>query len=281
MELARTRAEVRAALTPARAAGRRVGFVATMGAFHEGHLSLMRAARRAYDVAVVSIFVNPLQFGEENDYAFYPRDEQRDLRLAEPEGVDLVFAPGVEEMYPRGHATRVDPGPLATVLEGASRPGHFAGVATVVTKLFNLVQPQGAFFGQKDAQQVAVVRRVVEDLLVDVRVEVCDTVREPDGLALSSRNVLLSADERERAVVLSRATLAGRRALEQGHRPRAAEEAMIATVRRVQGVDLDYARVVDAATFGEPVAGRDILLLIAARIGKVRLIDNLPWAPCS
>ena len=253
-----------------------------MGAFHEGHLSLVRAAHSAYDLVAVSIFVNPLQFGPGEDFMVYPRDEARDLRLAETEGVDLVFAPGVEEMYPAGHSTRVDPGPLATVLEGASRPGHFAGVATVVAKLFVLVRPHGAFFGQKDAQQVAVVRRMVEDLFFDVRLEVCDTVREPDGLALSSRNALLDEDGRRRAVVLSRATLAGRRALEEGRGPRAAEEAMIATVRSVQGVHLDYARVVDEATFGEPVEGRDLLLLIAARVGGVRLIDNLRWAPsCS
>ena len=253
----------------------------TMGAFHEGHLSLLRAARRAHAAVIASIFVNPLQFGSLQDLATYPRDERRDLTLAEAEGVALVFAPTEEEMYPPGDSTRVTPGPLASVLEGASRPGHFEGVATVVAKLFNILTPQAAFFGQKDAQQVAIIRRLVVDLCFDVRIEVCETVREHDGLALSSRNVLLSAGQRVQAGILSQALDAGRRTLDAGARPVEAEEAMRERVAGAPEIDLDYARVVDEATFGAPVTGDSALLLIAVRLGGVRLIDNMRWAPCS
>ena len=253
----------------------------TMGAFHEGHLSLLGAARRAHAAVIASIFVNPIQFGSLQDLAAYSRDERRDLTLAEAEGVDLVFAPTEEEMYPAGDSTRVTPGPLASVLEGASRPGHFEGVATVVAKLFNILAPQAAFFGQKDAQQVAIIRRLVVDLCFDVRIEVCETVREHDGLALSSRNVLLSEGQRVQAGILSQALGAGRRALDAGARPVEAEEAMREQVAEAPEIDLDYARVVDEATFGAPVRGDSALLLIAVRLGGVRLIDNMRWAPCS
>jgi pantoate--beta-alanine ligase len=281
MDIARTSGDVRALLTNARRAERSIALVPTMGAFHDGHLSLMRAARQAYDVVVVSIFVNPLQFGPREDLSTYPRDERSDLALAENEKVDIIFLPSVEEMYPAGHVTRIDPGPLGHVLEGADRPGHFEGVATIVGKLLNVVRPQGAFFGQKDAQQVAVVRRITEDLLFGVRIEVCDTVRDRDGLALSSRNAMLSEPDRARAVVLSRALEAGCEALEDQQSTDAAEEAMVTAVSAVAGIDLRYARAVDPDTFGAPMPGRDILLVIAARLGGVRLIDNKRWTRCS
>ena len=199
--MTRTPARLRDALRSLRP-GRSVGLVPTMGAFHEGHLSLIRAARGACDVVAVSIFVNPLQFGPSEDLSSYPRDEARDLEQAKAEGVGLVFAPSAEKMFPPGHETIVSAGRLSRIFEGASRPGHFDGVCTVVAKLFNLVAPDAAFFGQKDAQQVAVIRRMVADLAFDVHIEVCETVRDHDGLALSSRNAYLAGVERERAAVL-------------------------------------------------------------------------------
>ena len=281
MDIARTNTAARALLANARRTGSRVALVPTMGAFHEGHLSLIRAARRAYDVVVVSVFVNPIQFGPREDFTLYPRDEPRDLALAENEKVDIVFAPSAQEMYPQGYVTRVDPGPLGRKLEGVDRPGHFSGVATVVVKLLNIVQPDAAFFGQKDAQQVAVVRRITDDLSFDVRIEVCDTIRDRDGLALSSRNAMLPASDRARAVVLPRALQAGYEALEADGGADAAEKAMVETVKAVPGVDLRYARAVDPDTFEPPDAGRDVLLVIAAQVGGVRLIDNRLWTRCS
>ena len=202
----RSVAELRSALAPARRAGRRIGLVPTMGALHEGHLSLIRRARANCDVVVMSLFVNPTQFNEQTDLNAYPRDEQRDARLAEAERVDVMFAPAVEEVYPTGFDTTVTVSGLTETLEGAQRGrSHFDGVATVVTKLFNMVVPDVAYFGQKDAQQAVIVKHLVRDLDIPVRIEVCPTVREPDGLALSSRNVLLSVTDRERATALHRA----------------------------------------------------------------------------
>ena len=273
MKVVRSAQKVRAALHIERERGRSIGFVPTMGALHDGHLSLVSRARDISDVVVLSIFVNPLQFGPSEDLDAYPRREREDLRLAEEAKVDVVFLPTITEIYPLGHSTSVDPGPLGTVLEGASRPGHFKGVATVVTKLFALVAPDRAFFGQKDAQQVAVIERVVIDLSIPVQIVVGPTVREADGLALSSRNSLLSVDDRARATVLNEALIAGASAFAEGG-AEVAERTMAEMVGAASGVTLDYARAVDPRTFEEPV-GDIALLVISARVGTTRLIDNL------
>jgi pantoate--beta-alanine ligase len=244
-----------------------------MGALHEGHLSLLGLARSDTDVVVMSIFVNPLQFGPREDLAAYPRDEERDVTLAGAAGVDVVFVPDLSEMYPAEATTIVSVGGVAGLLEGAHRPGHFDGVATVVAKLFNIVEPDRAYFGQKDAQQVAVIRKLVEDLDFDVEVEVGPTVREPDGLALSSRNAYLTPEERPRAVALYRALRAGESVLLAGGSIASAEERM-QTELDSDGLEVDYATAVDPATFGE-ASGATILLVVAARLGSTRLIDNL------
>ena len=271
-----TKAEMHAHTAAARAEGRRIGLVPTMGAFHAGHHALMRAASEACDEVVVSLFVNPTQFDEAGDLAAYPRTEQRDAAEAGALGVDVLFAPSPEEMYPGGFATSVRVDGLAEVLEGAERgPGHFAGVCTVVTKLFNVVAPDVAYFGQKDAQQVAVVRRMVADLDLPVAIEVVPTVREPDGLALSSRNVRLDAGERERAVALSRALGAAGAALGAGERDAASlRQAALAAMHEL-GVEPEYLALVDPDSF-QPVStvnGR-VLVAVAARVGDTRLIDN-------
>ena len=263
MRTVRTVAGVREALAGPRGRGERIGLVPTMGAFHAGHLALMRAAREASDVVVVSLFVNPSQFTSADDLARYPRDEAQDVLAAEAEGVDLLFAPSVEELYPDGFATSVDPGELATVLEGAARPGHFRAVATVCTKLFSIVQPHVAWFGQKDAQQVAVIRRVVADLNLPLDIVAVPTVRDDDGLALSSRNAFLSPAERAVALALPRALEAGAKAHRSGEDP-------IAAARRVldaePGLEIDY---VDLADLDGPT------LVGAVRVGGTRLIDNV------
>jgi pantoate--beta-alanine ligase len=233
----------------------KVGLVPTMGAFHEGHLSLIRAAREECAFVVVSLFVNPAQFGEQADLARYPRDEARDARLAEDAGVDVLFVPSVEQMYPDGFATWVDVEAIGG--EAAARPGHFRGVATVCLKLFHIVLPDVAYFGQKDAQQVAVLRRMIRDLDVGVQLRVLPTVRGPDGLALSSRNARLSAAERERALGLPRALEAGRRAADP----------VAATRAALNGLDPEY---VELLRIGEAT-----LLTAAARVGTTRLIDNV------
>jgi len=246
----RTIREARAALEPLRA-GSRIALVPTMGAFHEGHLALLRAARAESDVVVASLFVNPAQFGEAGDIARYPRDEARDAGLAADEGVDFLFAPAVEEMYPPGFQTWIDVTELGSILEGEFRPGHFRAVATVCSKLFNIVRPDVAYFGQKDAQQVEVVRRMIRDLDLELELRVVPTVRDEDGLALSSRNVLLSPEERELALALPRAL--------ETRDPAAARTAL-------NGFDVDY---VEVAPFDPPV------LAAAVRIGGTRLIDNV------
>ena len=274
MRILRTIAEVRAAVRNAKAAGQTVGLVPTMGAFHEGHLSLMRAAREQNDLVVVSLFVNPTQFAANEDLSTYPRDEARDAALAEAEGVDIVFAPEPAEIYPDGFATSIHVAGITEVLDGASRgPHHFDGVATVVTKLFGIVQPDVAYFGQKDAQQVLVVRRVVRDLDLDVRIVACPIVREPDGLAMSSRNVYLDADARGQATALNRALDAAEAAHRAGERDGIlpAAQAVLAEA----GIDVEYLELRDAETL-QPVTvvDRDALLLVAARVGAARLIDN-------
>jgi pantoate--beta-alanine ligase len=275
MIIARTVAEVRAELRPLRLAGRRIGFVPTMGALHEGHLSLVRAARQACDYVVVSIFVNPLQFGPREDFHTYPRDEPADLAVAGQHRVDMVFSPSVDEMYPDRSTTTVAVGTIGDVLEGEVRPGHFAGVVTVVAKLFNIVEPQVAFFGRKDAQQVAVVRRMVTDLSFDVEIVTCPTVRAPDGLALSSRNSYLSREERTRAAVIQRALGAGERVLRTAGSREEAEKRMWDVLISEEGVDPDYAAAVDPSSFGPPGPHGPILLAVAGRVGPTRLIDNV------
>jgi pantoate--beta-alanine ligase len=238
-----------------------IGLVPTMGAFHEGHLSLIRAAREENDCVVVSLFVNPSQFDDAADLAAYPRDESRDLRLAEQEGVDIVFAPSVDEMYPPGFQTWVDVEDASRGLEGDARPGHFRGVATVCLKLFTIVQPECAYFGQKDAQQALVVRRLVRDLNLPVEIRVLPTMREADGLALSSRNVLLSPEERERALVLTRALATGAEAFAGGGDPVASARAAL------NGLTPDYVELLDL--------DGALVLAGAVHIGSIRLIDNV------
>lgn len=275
MKTLRTIEELRAELRPARREGRTIGLVPTMGAFHAGHVSLMERARAATDVVVVSLFVNPTQFGPSEDLAAYPRDEARDAALAEGAGVDVLFAPPVEEVYPVGFQTKVTVGALAEPLEGAQRPGHFDGVATVVVKLLNMVGADVAFFGQKDAQQALIVRRVVRDLDIATRIEVCPTVREPDGLAMSSRNAYLAPAERERAVALRRALDAAEAAAAGGER----DGTRVATAARAAmepyGVEPEYLALVASDTLA-PVDQIDgeILVAVAARVGRARLIDN-------
>ena len=271
-----TKAEMHAHTAAARAAGRRIGLVPTMGAFHAGHHALMRAAREACDEVVVSLFVNPAQFDEASDLAGYPRSEEQDAAEAAGLGVDVLFAPSPEEVYPDGFATSVRVAGLSDVLEGAERgPGHFAGVCTVVAKLFNVVAPDVAYFGQKDAQQVAVLRRMVADLDLPVALEIVPTVREPDGLALSSRNVRLDAGERERAVALSRGLRAAEAAIGEGERDAARLRAAALSAMAPHGVEPEYLALVDPDSF-HPVTtvnGR-VLVAVAARVGDTRLIDN-------
>jgi len=275
MRTLRTVAELRAELRAARAEGRTIGLIPTMGAFHAGHVSLMERARTATDVVVVSLFVNPTQFGADEDLAAYPRDEARDAEIAAAAGVDVLFAPPTEEVYPRGFQTTVAVGELAQPLEGAHRPGHFDGVATVVVKLLNMVGPNVAFFGQKDAQQALVVRRVVRDLDIPVRIEVCPTVREPDGLAMSSRNAYLAPAERERAVALRRALDAAEQAVAAGQRDAAAVATAARAAMEPYGVEPEYLALVAADTLA-PVdrIEQEVLVALAARVGPARLIDN-------
>jgi pantoate--beta-alanine ligase len=270
-------ADLRAALDAERASGARVGFVPTMGYLHDGHASLIRQARASSDVVAVSIFVNPLQFGAGEDLAAYPRDLDGDSRLAEANGADVLFTPAVEEMYPTPVQTTVSVAGVSEPLEGASRPTHFAGVATVVAKLFSIVGPCAAYFGEKDFQQLAVIRRMASDLSMPIEVVGCPTRREPDGLAMSSRNVYLSADEREAAPVLYRALQAGAALVLSGERdPAAVRELMAGVIEAEPLARLDYAEVVDAASFTvpDPLAG-SLRLLAAVRFGRARLIDNV------
>jgi pantoate--beta-alanine ligase len=271
----RTVADLRAALEPHRRAGRSIGLVPTMGALHDGHLSLVRAARGRCDVVVVSLFVNPAQFGPGEDLQAYPRDEARDAGLAAADGADILFAPPVEEVYPQGFATTVHVAGPAEPLEGRHRPGHFDGVATVVTKLLNMARPDVAFFGGKDAQQAAVISRLVRDLDIPVEVDVRPTVREPGGLALSSRNAYLSAQERRRATALSRALFAVERAATDGA---GVQDALAAGRAELDaaGVEPEYLAAVAPDTM-RPVESFEgtVLVAVAARIGRARLIDNV------
>jgi pantoate--beta-alanine ligase len=275
MDVIRTVSDMRATARAHARAGQSVGLVPTMGAFHDGHLSLMRAARSSCDAVVVSIFVNPLQFGPNEDFEAYPRDEKRDLRLARAEEVDVVFVPSEGEIYAPDHSTVVNVGPLGTILEGEARPGHFEGVCTIVAKLFNIVGPSTAFFGRKDAQQVAVVKRMVSDLCFGLEIAVCPTVREPDGLAMSSRNRFLDYTDRKSAGVLFRALKSGERLVAQSTDPEVVDKEMWDVMRSEERVVPEYARVVDPESFGPARPGGPLVLAVAARVGGIRLIDNL------
>jgi len=278
MNIVRRVAGMRDAARQVRALGKTVGFVPTMGFLHEGHVSLVRRMRAVADLTVVSIFVNPTQFGPGEDFERYPRDLARDCDLLASEGVDIVFAPEAGELYPAGASTFVEVAGLSDVLEGASRPGHFRGVATVVLKLLEVVRPHVAAFGQKDAQQSLIVRRMVRDLMLDVEILVLPTQREADGLARSSRNVFLSADERRAAGAIPRGFEALRAMLEAGERDAAA---LLAAARKPIDAEpllrIDYLQLVDAERLA-PVARADGELLVVAAVfaGKTRLIDNLP-----
>jgi pantoate--beta-alanine ligase len=279
----RTKADLRAALRDARRQGRTIGLVPTMGYLHEGHLSLIRAARAECELVVMSLFVNPSQFGPNEDLDRYPRDEERDLRLAAEAGADLVFAPAVEEVYPDGFATQVEvTGSLTGVLDGdPSRrgPEHFRGVTTVVAKLFNIAQPDAAYFGQKDAQQAVVIRRMARDLDFPARIEVLPTVREPDGLAMSSRNAYLEPADRERATALFRALTAA----EHGARSGSLGTSLEAARRELDaaGIEPEYLEARDAETLApvEELSDRPVLVAVAARVGAARLIDNVLIQP--
>ena len=277
MRAVATSAELRAAVGAARQPGAAVGFVPTMGALHAGHRSLLAAARRETGFVVASIFVNPLQFGPNEDLASYPRDLAGDLDVMEREGVDLVFTPDLAEMWPRPPVVRVSAGSFGTRLEGALRPGHLDGVATVVAKLLNLVGPCRAYFGRKDAQQLAMVRRMVADLAFPNEIIACPTIREPDGLALSSRNAYLSLQERQRATALYRGLRAGLDAWLAGERePAKIEGAAVAVLDSTPGIDTQYVALVEPESF-EPsrTAESGHVLAVAASVGPARLIDNL------
>lgn len=278
MKTLRTVSELRDVIRPVRRAEETIGLVPTMGALHEGHLSLIRRARGHCDVVVMSLFVNPSQFDQHADLQAYPRDYERDAELAAGAGVDVLFVPAVEEIYPNGFATRVSVAGVTEPLEGEHRgTAHFHGVATVVTKLFNIVQPDLAYFGQKDAQQAVVIRRLARDLDFAVGIEICPTVREPDGLARSSRNARLSESDRRRATALYRALRAATEAIASGER---GTGAVIAAARtELKGLELDYFELVNPDTLapvGERIEGGDVLAVVAARVGAIRLIDNQP-----
>ncbi len=281
LRICRSVADLRERLRAAREAGLTVGFVPTMGALHAGHLSLIEAARRRCELVIVSVFVNPAQFDEQADLEHYPRAEARDAALAQSAGADLLFAPSPEEVYPPGFATTVEVHGLTDRLEGAVRgSGHFRGVTTVVCKLLNIVAPDVAFFGQKDAQQVAVIRRMVADLHIDVQIETLPTVREPDGLAMSSRNAHLSASERGRALALHAALCAAGRLAAAGERSGARLIEAAHQTLSAHDVQPDYVALVDRHSFEEVDRLDGVgLLLLAARIGETRLIDNLLLKP--
>jgi pantoate--beta-alanine ligase len=280
MRIVRTISEIRMALKTLREGGHRIGFVPTMGFLHEGHAALIKQSTARCNYTVVSVFVNPTQFGPSEDLARYPRDLERDQALCLKLGADVLFLPEESEIFPTGFSTFVEPGPLGEILCGKFRPGHFRGVATVVAKFFNIVQPDLAFFGQKDLQQVAVIRRMVKDLNMPVDIVVAPTVREGDGLALSSRNTYLSAEERKRALGLQRGLHAASEAFRQGERQASSIVAIarkeLATVDEVQ-----YCELVDAHTM-ESLDGevtRTAALCLAAVVGKTRLIDNMILSP--
>lgn len=277
----RTTAAIREAVRVARGRGNVIGLVPTMGALHEGHLSLIRAARSECGFVVVWVFVNPTQFGPQEDLNRYPRDLERDLRLSHEAGADVVFAPDVAEIYPPDFSTWVDVEGLGDGLCGASRPGHFRGVCTVVTKFFNICAPDRAYFGQKDAQQLAIIRRMTRDLDMPIEIVSCPTLREPDGLAMSSRNAYLSEEERRQAVVLRQALARAEDLVESGERDAAVVEVAIREV--LAGAPLgrvDYIAIVDAGDMrAVPTIDRECLIALAVKFGSTRLIDNATVRP--
>ena len=277
MEVAKTITSVRAAVRKARQEGKTIGFVPTMGALHQGHVSLIEAAARQCGYVVVSIFVNPTQFGPTEDLKMYPRPIEQDLEICKEHGVDLVFNPSPQEMYGQGGLTWVDVEKLTEPLCGQFRPGHFRGVTTVCAKLFHIVLPDKAFFGQKDGQQAAVIYRMVADLNMPLEVVVCPTVREPDGLAMSSRNRYLSPVHRTQAATIYKALRHGEDLIRQGIRDRdKVVEGISAVLHQVPGIEIQYVSIVDAESLQpiDPVAGK-VLMAVAVRIGSTRLIDNI------
>ncbi len=270
--------QLRGELNSFRTKGKTVGFVPTMGYLHEGHLSLVQSARASNDVVVASVFVNPTQFGPNEDLASYPRDTERDLSLLRDAGTDLAFFPSVEALYPKGFATYVMmEGSMTATLCGRSRPNHFRGVATVVTKLFNIVQPDRAYFGQKDAQQVAVIEQMARDLDFDIEIVACPTVREPDGLAMSSRNTYLSETERAQAPLISKALFGARELIEKGERNSSVVvDYLQKTIQGIDGAVIDYVSIVDLCSLQdiEIVRGK-VLIAVAVKVGRTRLIDNI------
>jgi len=270
--------ELREHVKQARLAGKRIGFVPTMGYLHDGHVSLVTAARERCDFVVMSIFVNPLQFGPNEDFDRYPRDLERDWLIAANAGVDLLFTPSVEEMYPQPVLTNVSVAKVSEPLCGKSRPGHFDGVATVVLKLFQIVQPDEAFFGQKDAQQLAVIEQMVADLSIPVQIIPCPIVREADGLAMSSRNVYLTPVEREQAVVLNQSLRQAEEWLHPGAEVAAIRERLVAMISEKPLADIDYAEIFTyprLAAIDRLESGMRVIVALAVRFGKTRLIDNL------
>jgi pantoate--beta-alanine ligase len=281
MQIVRTVAETRAALRALRSKGLTVGLVPTMGALHAGHLSLVRAAREQCEAVVVSIFVNPTQFGPNEDFSKYPRTFDTDGKLLEEEKVDVLFAPGVDEMYPSGSTTFVTVEEIGDRLDGASRPGHFRGVATVVAKLFHIIEPDKAYFGQKDAAQIAVLRRMVRDLNFPLELIACPTVREPDGLAMSSRNRYLSSEDRTHALTLSKTLFHTEQRIAAGtFTARTLIDDAVAALAAKPHIRLDYFRIIDPDTLVDIENVRNgALIAVAAFVGTTRLIDNLLTAP--
>lgn len=278
MQIIQSRKELRKGIKNARSDGKTIGFVPTMGFLHRGHLSLMRRARKENDLVVASIFVNPTQFGPNEDLDAYPRDAQRDIDLMTAESVDIAFFPTVEALYPEGYTTFVDvESPMTQVLCGQSRPTHFRGVTTIVAKLFNMVAPDRAYFGQKDAQQVAVIRRMAADLDFDLSIVVCPIVRETDGLAMSSRNTYLTPEQRENAPQLNKALIMSREMVEKGERSGpAVRKAIESKINGVNGAVIDYVAVVNAESLAElqTLEGK-VLIALAVKFGTTRLIDNV------
>ncbi len=281
--VAETVQSLRKLLAPHRAAAKKIGFFPTLGGMHEGHLALIRRARAESDILVVSIFVNPTQFGPGEDYRRYPRNLKTDLKLCAQEGVDYAFVPSVEEIYPDGFVTYVVQEKLTEKLCGASRPGHFRGVTTVVAKLFNIVQPDVAYFGQKDPQQAAVIRRMVADLNLPIRIVVCPTVREPDGLAMSTRNQYLSPEDRQDALCLYHSLAEAKRMIESGETdPRPIMKKMSQIIENSPSAKLDYVAIVDPESLEDiHKIDRRVLVAVAAWIGRARLIDNMLLSPPS
>ncbi len=282
LTVARTVDELRAAVDAAHGAGLTVGFVPTMGALHEGHATLVREAAKSHAAVVISIFVNPSQFNDASDLANYPRTEAADFERAAAAGATIAFAPSCDEIYPAGFATTLSPGLIATQLEGEHRPGHFDGMATVVARLLGLVRADVAYFGRKDAQQLAIIEQLVRDLAIPTRIQGVDTVREADGLAMSSRNMRLDKTDRVRALALSRGLFAAQRLADGGERSARALEAAVQVELDAAALPTDYATLVDAATFSPVDAlDRECVLAVAAHVGAVRLIDNLRLTPSS